>query len=87
MSRFSSPARVVSLSGSFVGDYARGKLVALDPATGRFEEWRNPAGSRSAPYAMAGDDRSRCGRHGRGPHAGYAFRPARPSPSYTPTDA
>ncbi len=43
----------------FAGDYARGKLVALDPATGTFEEWQNPAGARSAPYAMAGDDRCR----------------------------
>ncbi len=43
----------------YAGDYARGKLVSLDPATGRFEEWQNPAGTRSAPYAMAGDDRGR----------------------------
>lgn len=43
----------------FAGDYARGKLVMLDPATGRFEEWLNPAGARSAPYAMSGDDRGR----------------------------
>ncbi len=43
----------------YAGDYARGKLVALDPATGSFEEWQNPAGARSAPYAMAGDDRGR----------------------------
>jgi virginiamycin B lyase len=43
----------------FVGDYSRGKLVSLDPATGQFEEWQNPAGARSAPYAMSGDDRGR----------------------------
>ncbi|MFN8653875.1 MAG: hypothetical protein U0133_18355 [Gemmatimonadales bacterium] len=43
----------------FVGDYSRGKLVMLDPATGTFTEWQNPGGARSAPYAMAGDDRGR----------------------------
>ncbi len=43
----------------FAGDYARGKLVMLDPATGKFQEWQNPAGARSAPYAMALDDRGR----------------------------
>ncbi len=43
----------------YVGDYSRGKLVALDPATGQFKEWQNPAGNRSAPYAMSGDDRGR----------------------------
>jgi virginiamycin B lyase len=43
----------------YVGDYARGKLVRLDPAAGTFEEWQNPAGPRSAPYAMAGDDQGR----------------------------
>lgn len=43
----------------YVGDYSRGKLVALDPATARFTEWQNPAGARSAPYAMSGDDKGR----------------------------
>lgn len=43
----------------YVGDYNRGRLVMLDPATGKFTEWQNPAGARSAPYAMAGDDRGR----------------------------
>ncbi len=43
----------------YVGDYSRGKLVRLDPATGSLTEWQNPAGARSAPYAMSGDDRGR----------------------------
>ncbi|HMV31523.1 MAG TPA: hypothetical protein PKA50_05320 [Gemmatimonadales bacterium] len=43
----------------YAGDYNRGKLVRLDPATGDFTEWQNPAGARSAPYAMAGDDQGR----------------------------
>ncbi len=33
--------------------------MRLDPTTGSFAEWANPAGVRSAPYAMAGDDRGR----------------------------
>jgi virginiamycin B lyase len=57
----SRPRRIVITADDriYAGDYARGKLVSLDPATGRFEEWDNPAGHRSAPYAMAGDDRGR----------------------------
>jgi virginiamycin B lyase len=43
----------------YIGDYARGTLTRFDPATGKFTEWANPAGSRSAPYAMSGDDRGR----------------------------
>jgi len=53
--------RRLALSGGkvYAGDYARGKLVRLDPATGAFTEWANPAGARSAPYAMIVDDRGR----------------------------
>ena len=40
----------------FVGDYARGMLVRLDPVTGKISEWANPSGANSGPYAMA----SRC---------------------------
>lgn len=43
----------------YAGDYAGGKLVALDPKTGKFTEWQNPAGIRSAPYAMTSDDQGR----------------------------
>ncbi|HXW96561.1 MAG TPA: hypothetical protein VEI47_03170 [Gemmatimonadales bacterium] len=55
------PRRIVITPNDriFAGDYSRGKLVSLDPATGRFEEWQNPAGPKSAPYAMTGDDRGR----------------------------
>lgn len=56
--RGSRPRRLVVAADDrvYVTDYARGKLVRLDPATGAFAEWQNPAGGRSAPYAMAGDD-------------------------------
>jgi virginiamycin B lyase len=43
----------------YAGDYSRGKLVVLDPKTGQFTEYQNPAGNRSAPYAMASDDQGR----------------------------
>ena len=43
----------------FVGDYARGKLARFDPSTGAVVEWATPAGERSAPYAMTGDDTGR----------------------------
>jgi virginiamycin B lyase len=57
----SRPRRLVVAGDNriYVTDYARGKLVRLDPGTGAFSEWQNPAGARSAPYAMAGDDRGR----------------------------
>lgn len=53
--------RRLALSGGkiYAGDYARGKLVRLDPTTGNFTEWANPGGARSAPYAMTSDDRGR----------------------------
>ena len=40
-------------------DYSRGYLGRLDPATGKIDEWANPSGSQSMPYAMAVDDRDR----------------------------
>jgi virginiamycin B lyase len=43
----------------YAGDYARGKLVMLDPKSGKITEWQNPAGNRSAPYAMTSDDQGR----------------------------
>ncbi len=53
--------RRLALSGGnvYAGDYARGKLVRLNPATGAFKEWVNLGGARSAPYAMTVDDRGR----------------------------
>lgn len=55
------PRRIVlGLDGSlFAGDYSGGALYRLDPKTGKFTRWQNPAGPRSAPYAMAGDDKGR----------------------------
>jgi virginiamycin B lyase len=40
-------------------DYARGFLGRLDPKTGKVEEFPNPSGARSAPYAMTVDDADR----------------------------
>ena len=41
----------------FWGDYTRGFLGHLDPASGRMEEWALPAGRAALPYAMTTDDR------------------------------
>jgi virginiamycin B lyase len=41
------------------GDYARGMVGRLDPATRETREWPLPSGAKSAPYAMAVDDRDR----------------------------
>jgi virginiamycin B lyase len=72
--------RRLALSGGkvFAGDYARGKLVRLDPATGVFTEWANPGGARSAPYAMTVDDRGRIWQAETGPQPNrlVAFDPA-----------
>lgn len=61
--------RRLALSGGkvYAGDYARGKLIRLDPATGVFTEWSNPGGARSAPYAMTADDRGRIWQAETGP--------------------
>ena len=40
-------------------DYARGYLGRLDPNTGQVQEWANPSGNGSLPYAMASDDKDR----------------------------
>lgn len=40
-------------------DYARGFLGRLDPKTGKVDEYVNPNGASSAPYAMAIDDADR----------------------------
>lgn len=53
------PRRIVAADGIWYGDYARGFLGRLDPASGKVEEWPMPAGAGSLPYAMAGDDRGR----------------------------
>jgi virginiamycin B lyase len=53
------PRRIAVTSGDQIywGDYARGYLGRLDPATGATEEWALPAGPAALPYAMATDDR------------------------------
>ena len=75
------PRRIVlGQDGSlFAGDYTGGQLWRLDPATGRFTHWANPAGPRSAPYAMAGDDRGRVWQAETGPQPNrlVAFDPRR----------
>lgn len=54
------PRRIAITSrGIWYVDYAEGYLGLYDPASGRFKEWRTPAADRSAPYAMAADDRGR----------------------------
>jgi sugar lactone lactonase YvrE len=40
-------------------DYTRGYLGRLDPATSKVDEWQNPSGAQSMPYAMTVDDRDR----------------------------
>ena len=53
------PRRIAITSRDQVywGDYTRGFLGHLDPATGRMEEWALPAGPASLPYGMTTDDR------------------------------
>jgi virginiamycin B lyase len=54
------PRRIaVMKDGIWYGDYARGYLGRLDPATGEVTEVKLPAGEASLPYAMAGDDKGR----------------------------
>ena len=54
------PRRIaVMKSGIWYGDYARGYLGRLDPATGKVTEHVLPGGKGSLPYAMAGDDKGR----------------------------
>ena len=40
-------------------DYSRGFLGRLDPRTGKVDEFANPSGNRSLPYAMTIDDADR----------------------------
>jgi virginiamycin B lyase len=54
------PRRIaVTESGIWYGDYARGYLGRLDPATGKVTEHALPAGKSSLPYAMAHDDKGK----------------------------
>ena len=48
---------ITSRDQLYWGDYTRGYLGHLDPATGKVEEWALPAGPASLPYGMASDDR------------------------------
>ncbi|MEX2467357.1 MAG: lyase [Gemmatimonadota bacterium] len=41
------------------GDYRRGYLGRLDPATGEVSEWTLPSGEDARPYALAADDADR----------------------------
>ena len=55
------PRRIAITSDDMIWyvDYARGYLGRLDPSTGQVQEWANPGGSQSRPYAMTADDRDR----------------------------
>lgn len=54
------PRRIAVMeSGIWYGDYARGYLGRLDPATGKITEHELPAGKGSLPYAMAHDDKGK----------------------------
>ncbi len=60
--RTSAPARVIAITSDdavWYGDYTRGYLGRLDPATGKVEEFQLPGGLGSLPYAMTLDDRGR----------------------------
>ncbi len=48
------PRRLVISSDDMIWyvDYARGYLGKLDPETGDVQEWENPSGSESRPYAV-----------------------------------
>lgn len=71
---------ITSRDQLYWGDYTRGYLGHLDPATGRMEEWRLPAGPASLPYGMTSDDRdmiwvAQAGRDG-APATLVSFDPA-----------
>jgi len=55
------PRRIAVTSDDMVWyvDYMRGFLGRLDPRTGIVQEWRNPGGAASLPYAMTVDDQDR----------------------------
>lgn len=56
----SRPRRIALANGRiWAGDYVRGALLELDPASGRVNSWPLPGGLQSLPYAMASDDRGR----------------------------
>lgn len=57
----SRPRRLVATSDGKIwyGDYTRGMLGRVDPATREVQEWPLPGGARSFPYAMAVDDKDR----------------------------
>ena len=61
------------------GDYTRGFLGRLDPATGATTEYALPSGPASLPYAMTLDDRGRIwlAETGVQPNRLVAFDPAR----------
>jgi virginiamycin B lyase len=54
------PRRIAVTGGAiWYGDYARGFLGRLDPASGKVTEFALPAGQGSLPYAMTSDDQGK----------------------------
>jgi virginiamycin B lyase len=55
------PRRIARTSDGSIWytDYTRGFLGRLDPKTGKVEEFANPSGAKSRPYAMTVDDADR----------------------------
>jgi virginiamycin B lyase len=55
------PRRIALTSDGTVwyGDYSRGTLGRLDPATGNVTEFPLPSGKTSLPYAIMSDDQDR----------------------------
>ena len=73
------PRRItVMKDGIWYGDYARGYLGKLDPASGKVSEFVLPGGKAALPYAMAGDDKGRIwlAETGARPNRLVAFDPA-----------
>jgi virginiamycin B lyase len=56
----SRPRRLAFVNGRvWAGDYTRGALLELDPASGKVNTFPLPGGLQSLPYAMTSDDRGR----------------------------
>ena len=57
----SRPRRIARTADGMIWytDYTRGFLGQLDPKTGKVNEFPNPSGNRSLPYAMTVDDADR----------------------------
>jgi virginiamycin B lyase len=57
----SRPRRTAVTADGMVwyGDYPRGRLGRIDPATGEVKEWLAPGGEQAAPYGIMADDQGR----------------------------